>query len=344
MNRRLAALVTLSLAVAGTAAAIAQDAGSDAGRSPEEERRRAQVLVRFGDVRITVGDVDDRIAEQSPFVRGRYNDPSQRRELLDNLIRFELLAKEARRRGYDRDPEVVQAVKQVAVQELIRRDFDERIRPDTIPADDVRAHYEKNASEFHRPEMRRISQIVLATREEATRLLDKVRTADARAFRQLAQEHSIDRETKLRGGDVRYFPQVTEPGGEAPPVPEPVVHAAFGLENIGDVTREPVEISSGRWALVKLTGRRPADHRTLEQAEPSIRNRLWRERRQSSLDEFVADLRRRANVQVHEELLNLIVLSADDQEAIPGLGAGPGGPRVRATPGAPPGRSGPSPH
>ncbi|MCC7537729.1 MAG: peptidyl-prolyl cis-trans isomerase, partial [Deltaproteobacteria bacterium] len=194
------------------------------------------------------------------------------------------------------------------------------------------------------PEMRRISQIIVASRDEATRILEKARTADARAFRQLAQEHSTDRETKLRGGDVRYFPQTNERRPEDPEVPEPIVRATFGIENIGDVSAQPVEVGSGRWAIVKLTGRRPAEHRTLEQAEPSIRNRLWRERRQSTIDEFVADLRRRANVEVHEELLNLIVLSAGEDEAIPGLGTPPGTPRIRGPGGpGPGGQGGPRP-
>ena len=283
--------------------------------SPQDRARRAKVVARVGEVRITIGDVEDAINEQSPVLRARYrDDPARVRELVDGLVRFELLARAAERAGIGNDQEVRQSVKQTSVQQLIRRDFDERITTESIPAEDVRAYYTAHPDEFTRDELRRAAHILVASREEAERLLGQVRAADAARFRELAQEHSLDVETRLRGGDLRFFDREGHARNTRDPqVHEAIAAAAFALAEVGDVSAAPVQVGE-RWSVVKLTGRRPAEHRTLEQAEPSIRLRLWRERRQGSLDDFVNGLRERANVQVDYDLLRPIRLDPPARE------------------------------
>ncbi|MEZ4335776.1 MAG: peptidyl-prolyl cis-trans isomerase [Sandaracinaceae bacterium] len=284
-------------------------------RSPEEVARRARLVARVGEVRITVGDVEDAINEQSPFVRVRYRDPQALREFVDGMVRFELLARAAERAGLDDDPEVVHATKQNAVQQLIRRDFDERITVDAIPQADVQAYYDAHPEEFNSPELRRAAHIRVATREEAERLMAEARAADTRAFRELARERSTDPETRLRGGDLRYFDDQGRPRNQRDPqVDEGLARASFALENIGDTAGEPVQVGE-EWSIVRLTGRRPAEHRTIEQAAPTIRLRLWRQNRQGGIEDFVAQLRRDAHLEnVDYDLLRNIHLDEPARE------------------------------
>src|SRR5687768_15844016 len=74
--------------------------------SAEDRARRAKVVAKIGDVRLTVGEVEDAINAQSPFLRTRYRDPARLQEFVDNMVRFELLAREAERRRYG-DNEIV---------------------------------------------------------------------------------------------------------------------------------------------------------------------------------------------------------------------------------------------
>jgi len=286
---------------------------ADAGvpLSAEEQTRRAAVLARVGDVSITVGEVEDSINGQSPFLRTRYREPAKRVEFVDNMIRFELLAHEAAKRHYDRDPEVVRTVQQNAVQALVRKEFDERITVDTIPQADVEAYYDAHAAEFHRPEMRRASHILVATREEAEAIAREAAEADVRAFRDLAREHSLDVETKLRGGDLRYFTRERQADPANTPsqdaeVEQAIVTATFALAELGS-TSPPVAVA-GKWSIIKLTGLRPAETRTVADAGPSIRMRLWRERRQKALDDFVLALRARLHPVVNTALVDAIHL------------------------------------
>jgi peptidyl-prolyl cis-trans isomerase C len=302
--------VPASILVATTPMANAQESGLDPTqvpppsppvvRTPEDEARRAQVVARVGTVTITIGQIEDDIARQTPFMRARYRDRNELNELVATLVRFELLAREAERRGLGDDPEVREATAQAAVQQMIRRDFDERITVESIPQSDVQAYYDAHPDEFSRPEVRRVSHIVLESERQARELLAQARAADARGFRALAQERSIDPDTRQRGGDLRYFDdQGVSPNSADPAVAAPIVRAAFALQSVGDVA-DPVEVD-GRWSIVKLTGIRPAEHRSIEAAGQGIRLRLWRQARQDALERFVEELRGRIPTEVHYE-------------------------------------------
>src|SRR5688572_10560872 len=89
-------------------------------------------LAKVDDVVITVGELQERINRQSPYIRNRYTSLEQKKEFLDSLIRFEVLAKEAQRRGFDQDPEVIRTMKQVMIQKLMKDEFEVKVTPDSI--------------------------------------------------------------------------------------------------------------------------------------------------------------------------------------------------------------------
>ena len=64
--------------------------------SSQKPEDLAEVLAKVDDVTITVGEFQERINQQSPYVRARYTSIERKKEFLDNLVRFEVLAKEAR--------------------------------------------------------------------------------------------------------------------------------------------------------------------------------------------------------------------------------------------------------
>ncbi len=328
----------LSTLVSIAAAAFAQPPEHPTGQhpghelSPAERARRAKVVAKVDAVEITVGDVEDSINQQQAFLRARYREPARVRELVDTMVRFELLAAEAQRRGLGDDAQVVQTRKQNAVQRMLRLDFEERITADSVPAADVQHYYDTHEDEFHRPAMVRASHILVATREEATRLIATLSTEDARAFRESALQTSLDTETKLRGGDLRYFTRDGHPSAATDPaVDSRIAEAAFAITEVGGVSPEPVAVGD-QWSVIKLTGRRPEEHRTFAEAESAIRMRLFREQRQNAIDAFLDQLRQRYHPVIHEEAM----------EPIRPRASGPHAPR-RGRGGRGRGRSGPGP-
>jgi peptidyl-prolyl cis-trans isomerase C len=309
VNRRFVALASACVLLSAIGASVL----AQAPRSPDEERR-ARVLARIGDVTVTVGAVEDELNRLSPFVRARYRDPARLREYVDNLVELELLAREGERRGFGSDAEVRRSTLENAVQHMIRTEIDERITADSIPEADVLVYYDAHPEEFSRPEMRRASHVLVATRDEATALVEELRAADMRAFRALALSRSLDTESNQRGGDLRYF----DTAGRGPNAADPAVHAAiataaFGLAAVGDVS-EPVEVD-GRFSIVKLTGIRPAEHRSAAEASDAIRMRLFRQRREEALDRLVEELRARIPTEVHPERMANLRMEAPERSS-----------------------------
>lgn len=275
------------------------------------ESQAKQVLATVGDTTITLGQFAERLGSQSPYLRARYTSPERRREFLDNMIRFELLAIEARRRGADQREEVARVRRQVMVQQMMKEMFDEKgIQLADITDQEIAAYYDAHRDEFSKPAQVRASHILVANRAEAEQILAKAKSAkdDMQVFRHLALEHNTDAATKESQGDLRFFGKA--PGPNDADVPVPVREAAFKLQNIGDVVPEVVASDRG-FHVLKLTGKRDAMERSLEDARRMIQNRLWREKREKAIDAFVADLRAKANVQEDMALLSQVKVDLD---------------------------------
>ena len=121
------------------------------------------MLAHFEAGQITVGDLEEQVNAQSVFMRKRYAEPGALQALLDKRVRFELLAAEAVRRGYDKNDAVVFSVKQNAVQAMIKQELDEKLTPESIPAADLKKYCDGHLDEFVQPELRRASQVRVAS-------------------------------------------------------------------------------------------------------------------------------------------------------------------------------------
>jgi peptidyl-prolyl cis-trans isomerase C len=279
------------------------------GAPPQSAEELQAPLAKIDDVTITLGEFEDRLNRQSPYIRARYTSLEQKKDFLDQLIRFEILAKEAYRRGYDKDPEVVRTMKQVMIQKLMRDEFDAKYTADTVKDADMKAYYDANLADFVKPEEVRASAIILKNKAQADRvLLDAKSDAGKtnKGFRDLVQKYSADEETKLRGGDLRYFDVTTKD------VPAPVVKAAFALVNTGDVSGV-VDAGTGNFYILKQTGRRKSMTKTFEDAKPVIRNKLFREQRLAAQKDFIDKLRTGAKIEVNDA--NLAKVRIDTSNA-----------------------------
>jgi peptidyl-prolyl cis-trans isomerase C len=273
------------------------------GLTPEQS---SQTLVKVGDETITLGEFAERLGGQSPYLRARYNSPERRREFLDNMVRFELLALEASKRGFDKSDDVARIRKQMMVQQMMQDLFDKQgVKLSDITDAEIKTYYDNNQSEFQKPAQVRASHIQFKDKASAEKVLKelKAKPADMELFRKLAQQYNQDPATKDSYGDLQFFSATKDDAeGTEAPRPEAVRKAAFSLEKVGDLYPEVVQSEAG-FHIVKLTGKRDAMNRTLDDARRLIQNRLWRQKREEAIEKFVADLRNKANVKENLDLL-----------------------------------------
>jgi peptidyl-prolyl cis-trans isomerase C len=325
-------------APAGAGQKTAAGQGVPDGLTPEQA---AEVVARVGDAVITVGDVTRQINRLSPYIRRRWAAPEKRKEFLDKLIRVELLAQEAERQGLGDDPEVQRTVKQVMIRLMIKNDLEKNVLPVSVDEATLKAEYDKELDKYNRPAQVRASHIVVKTKEAAAKLIADVKahTDDGRYFRDKAAELSLDEKTKGQGGDLGYFSKPAERRPDEPEVPAAVAEAAWKIENVNELAAEPVEVPGG-FSVVKLTNKKPPLERSFESVKRLIENRLLRDKRGAALDAFVADLRKKAKVEVVDANFDKIELPPEPP-SMPGMGHGlpvPGGEGVApgAVPAAPP--------
>ena len=270
------------------------------------EAQANEVLVKVGDRTITVGEFADRLASQSPYLQARFESPERRKEFLDNMVRYELLVYEAKRRGYMDDPEVQRARRSVMVQELIEQEVEEPLEENPVLEDEVQAAYETNPHEFDRPEQMRASHIFITNQKKAKAILAQAKKADRANFSRLAREHSEDEKTKGNSGDLRFF---TADGDGQPSAA--IRKAAFSIDKIGDVYPELIE-DGGGYHIVMLTGKRAELKRTYEQAKRAIRHKLTKERKEAAMAALTERLREQVPVEVDYDALEEVVVEVPE--------------------------------
>lgn len=300
-----AVIIVLALGLASCSKS-SKDPASDDGwpKHGLTEEQANEVLVKVGDRIITVGDFADRLAMQSPYLQARFESPERRREFLDNLVRYELLVYEAKRRGYANDPEVVRARRGVMVQELVKQEVEAPLADNEISDEEVQAAYEANPTEFDRPAQVRASHIFVTSRGRASSLLEKAKAADRDTFAQLAREESEDEETRANGGDLDFFTADADT-----PIKE-LRDAAFSLNRVGEIYPEPIAAGGG-YHILLVTGKRAELTRTYEQAKRAIRHKLARERKDAAIAALTERLEKDIPVEVDYEALEQVQIEVE---------------------------------
>ena len=114
----LSASTLLSLAACHKDAAGTDGAASSSPRFTAQPKKGGAVVASFDGDTLTADEVTAKLNEKSPFERQRFTSLDRKKEFVENLVRFDLLAKEASRKGLDHDPEVVHAAETVMVRKL----------------------------------------------------------------------------------------------------------------------------------------------------------------------------------------------------------------------------------
>jgi DNA-directed RNA polymerase subunit F len=265
------------------------------------------VLARVGEHTITLGDYAAALEHLSRFDRMRYQAPERRRELLEEMVEVELLADEARERGYDKDPVVDQEVREVLRDAYFAKAREAAPTPAEIPAAEVRAYYDAHPGDFHDPERRRASAIVLPSAAAAGPVLDAAKVATPTQWGDLVKQKSIDPEAKANvpadlAGDFGFTSPPGDERGSNARIPAEVRAALFEAHAVGDVVPRVVA-SGGKYYVVKFASKSDAHDRSLADAERTIRVKLAQDALVAKESAMLAELRKQYPVQVDEAAL-----------------------------------------
>lgn len=293
----------------------------DFRRTPPPGVTGGEWVAKFSGQRVTDAELARRFAEMNPYARARFQTVEQRRDYVDGLVRFELLAQEAVRRNLHNDPEVVEAARRVMVQQLLKQELEQGAG--TVSDAQVAAYYQAHTSDYVKPAMTRLSHIAFKKddRAKAEAVFTQVQLLpplDAAGFGKLAREHSQDERTRELEGDLRFLSDEELSAQYGPEL----AAAAKALQKVGDVAPALVETKDALH-VVKLQGRQLALNLTVEQARPSIQQLLANETKQERFRALMDRLKKDARLEVNDEALARMVVDPK-APAVPATAPSPG--------------------
>jgi len=288
---------------------------SSCSKLGSHDKHASEPIARVGGKTITAADLEARVAEQPSFSRARYQSLDRKKELLDGMIKTQLLVDEARRRHLDQDPEVRATIEQVLVQKLTRVVSDESGEATDA---ELRRYYDDHRAEFGAPTRVHVAHVFLAAPEkdarrpraaaEAATLLQRAKAREAKGEKQalqiIASERSDDAATKAAGGDLGFRTKEELARAWGAEFADAVL-ALKTANEIGPVISTPKGLH-----LVKLLGRHDGYEISFEAAKSRIAGRLGSERRARTIDELVGGLKKKSKIEVNEQALAHVDLAA----------------------------------
>jgi peptidyl-prolyl cis-trans isomerase C len=299
-------------------AALLVAAGPRAQDSKEQARRNA-VVARVGARVITAGELEDKLAQVPRYQLTEFGsnaDEIKKKFLNDIVVRDALLAQGADDKHLADTLPTESRVARALSSATLRKMRADTGNPGTIPVEDVKAYYEANKARFDSPERILIHRILCKTKAEAAMVLDAFKKDPSpHNFTDLAREHSQDKATFMRGGNLGFLAAdgtSNEAGLKADPS---IVKAAAAVKD-GELIQQPVA-EGDMWAVVWRKGTVAPQHHTIEEVTPQIRDTLYKEHLEAARKKLVEDLRAQNVKDLNEPLLRTIDVSRADGAITP---------------------------
>jgi peptidyl-prolyl cis-trans isomerase C len=293
------------------AAAIVPERLPDGRLVPKVDGPEA-VVARVDDRTITAAQLGQAFRMRWSGVANETAALAARGPVLDRLVQAELMAAEALARGYGDTPETKRALRAYETRLLVSRYLNQVVAADVkVTPDEMQAYYEANKEGFHRPPRVHLHQVTVPTEEEAKRLAGLLRQGADVGF--LARQHSIDG-FKDAGGDRGWV----VPGRTGAALDE-----ALFTAKPGDILG-PYAGAEG-FAVAQVDAREEQGIYDFKEISGNVRKAVQDQKVEKAIDELVTKLRSRSKIEVREDVLASLRITASpaEEKAHPGGPMGP---------------------
>ena len=168
------------------------------------EQKSSAYIAKVGSVTITQEDVNREIKGLPEQIQKMFEGPEGAGRFVDELVKKEILYQEAKKKGFEKDPEFQKKLEDFKKLTLISILLEKEIEAKAKVTDkDVKDYYDSHKAEMTTNNQIRASHILVKSEDEAKKILEQVKKgAD---FAKIAKEKSIDSGSATNGGDLGFF-------------------------------------------------------------------------------------------------------------------------------------------
>lgn len=211
--------------------------------------------------------------------QGTADSAELRNAVREELNTRELLAREAKKKGLDKTPEIKTQMDLAAQTVLVRAFVNDWVKSNPIPDADLHTEYDKIKTQIGDKEYK-IAHILVEKEDEAKEIIADLQKGQK--FADLAKARSKDPGSKDKGGDLDW----NAPANFVKPFADAVIATPKGK-----FTTTPVQTQFG-WHVIMVEDERPAKVPSFEEVKPQLTQRM----QPQYLDKYFKELRAKNGV------------------------------------------------
>jgi len=212
--------------------------------------------------------------------QGQPDTPDLRNRVREVLIRNELLAQEATKKGLDKTQEFITQIELNRQEALVNAYIQDFVKNSPVSEEAIKAEYDHAKGQAGDMEYK-ARHILVKDEAEAKAIIAQLKKGGN--FEKIAAQKSQDPGSKDKGGDLDWAP-----GGRY----VPAFSDALKKLKKGQTTDTPVQTQFG-WHVIRLDDERAMKFPSIEEVKPQIQQGLQRQ----AIEKLIADLRAKAKVE-----------------------------------------------
>ena len=236
-----------------------------------------KILATISGVEITENDLNNIIMRYPEDKRGYFSSDMGKKQILEQMIQFELMNKLGSEMELDKTEEFKAQVKQVEKDLLTQATVNKVLSEVTVTEEDAKKYYEENKAQFEQPATVSAKHILVDNEELCNEIKNRIEN-EGLSFEDAAKEYSTC-PSNAQGGSLGVF-------GRGMMVPE-FEEAAFALDL--EKVSEPVKTQFG-YHLIKVESKNGADVMPFEAVKEEVFGRLTQQAQENKFMTVIKEL------------------------------------------------------
>lgn len=263
---------------------LAKDSTINSYLAKDKNQVENKVLAVVSGIEITQNDLEEVIMRYPEDKRRYFNNEQGKKQLLEQIIAFELFNKFGLENNLDETEEYKKEIEKVKKDILTQMTINKVLSDIVITDEDMKKYYEQNKAQFKKPETISAKHILVSDIEEANSIKEELNN-NSISFEEAAKKYSTC-PSKEQGGDLGEF-------GRGMMVPE-FEKAAFELE-IGEIS-EAVKTQFG-YHIILVESKNEAKEEEFDKVKDMIFNQMTQQAQQKKYIDMIMQLESKYGVE-----------------------------------------------